>query len=129
METVEVYIGRHVVLDGEKWEDLAMKVVFNGEKLAVFDTGGKGNGTTHTLYRTLDMIADGDEVTPDNQYVVLSEMRYTTKGEKGHNKSVWLHTAREADFLPGGLYVDLGKLAGLSRPLTLKEALRKRIDG
>ena len=125
METVRLTVGsicsNH---SGLVFEDSRREVAFEGDELASLCTPGKGRdgrptdtrGRDETLYRTA-----GD---PER---LLAHVHSWSQWQ-GEPTIDTLTEVTPAMLDPGGLFEMLGLQAGLSRPLTLDEAL-ERMDG
>ena len=110
MGTIEVYVGEVVALRNGTQQDTRRKVVFEGEKLGErTEYRTDTRGTTETPYRT----SKGD-------LVVHIENWSKWQGEPNTETLV---KATEDDLQPGGRFYSLALACGLSRPMTLEEAL------
>lgn len=118
MAEIVVQIGTLEVLNGGRTQDMRQEVSFTGEKLAEWTeyTDGRNDsrGVTATLYRT-----------DDERLIVHVEEWSRWQGEPNE---YWLTEVQLADLQPGGDFQYLGAEAGLSRPLTLNEALERYQD-
>jgi hypothetical protein len=116
MEKVTVQVGSLAVLSNGARQDSRRPVEFVGEQLATRTEYGSGDhgltdtrGVTETLYKA-----------EDGRFIVYVEDWSRWQGEPNHYS---LREASAEDLGPGGRYEDLGREAGMGRPLTLDEAL------
>lgn len=117
MKTVKVLVGTIVAGSSGQVNDDQRAVEFEGEFLASHIQYGMGRhggitdsrGVTETLYRT-----------EAGQLVVLVRDWSHWQGEPDCAE---LREIAEADLAPNGEFERLGREAGMSRPLTLAEAL------
>ncbi|GIV77447.1 MAG: hypothetical protein KatS3mg050_1841 [Litorilinea sp.] len=111
MEEITLHVGTVTAPRGFV-QDHRRPVVFQGEELARLSwwTGNDDSrGMKQTLYRT-----------KDGRLVVYVEDWSRWAGEASH---YYLRQVEEADLDVGGEFEDLGREAGMARPLTLDEAL------
>ncbi len=118
MEKHKVYVGSRVSLGPGQVQDSLREVEFVGEVLCSRTTFGYDyrrncptgtRGTTQTLYRT-----------EDGRLVVHIEQWSRWRGEPQVYR---LAEISLDDLQPGGPFEQLGRAAGLARPLTIAEAL------
>lgn len=118
MDSITVLVGRIEALRNGATQDLTREVQFEGEELATYREYGTNDhgkltdtrGVAETLYRT-----------SDGRLVVHIEDWSHWQGEP---TTYTLQEVAEEDLAgPQALYEGLGIEAGLSRPLTLDEAL------
>ena len=117
METIKVYVGSVVVMNGGAQQDTRRAVEFEGEKLAQVTEYGEGRnggltdtrGTTETLYKT-----------SDGRLVVHVDDWSRWQGEP--NTETLVEVTVE-DLGPDGEHWQLGEKAGFGRPMTLDEVL------
>ena len=111
MEEITLYVGTVTAPRGFV-QDRRRPVVFRGEKVAELSwlTGNDDTrGVNQTLYRT-----------EDGRLVVYVEEWSRWQGEPSRYR---LYQVTEVDLDVGGEFEDLGREAGMARPLTLDEAL------
>jgi len=119
MNQITVTIGRVVSIgSSSRQQDDTREVQFEGEQLAIHTDYGSNPrsgrptdtiGVTRTLYRA-----------QDGRYLVYIE---DWSHWVGSTNTYQLVEVKQADLGPTGPYALLGQEAGLSRPLTLDEAL------
>ena len=118
METITLSIGTVVAGSSGQVNDDTRQVEFEAEELASrteYGTESDGvsitdtRGVTETLYRTAD-----------NRLIVHVNSWSRWQGEPDN---LYLETVTADDLGPTGRFAQLGQEAGMSRPLTLDEAL------
>ena len=117
MATISLKVGTYSVGNGGIVQDATRPVEFEGDQVAEVRSYGTDRvgspsdtrGTTETLYRA----ADGG-------LVVYVEAWSNWQGEPNHYN---LYPVTELELGVNGRFEDLGREAGLGRPLTLEEAL------
>jgi hypothetical protein len=130
MDKIKVSIGSVVTGNSGQTNDTRRVVLFEGERLAEYTKHDPGparrtfgtrgvristRGVTQTLYRTAD-----------DRLVVHEDDSSHWEGEP---KTETLHEVTIEDLGPTGRFADLGKQAGMNRPLTLDEALQAQEGG
>jgi len=117
METIKVYVGSVVAMNGGVQQDTRRAVEFEGEELGRLTVYGEDprrgtitdtRGTTQTLYKT----ADG-------RLVVHVDEWSRWQGEPNTETLVEV----TEDLGPDGEHWQLGEKAGFGRPMTLDEVL------
>jgi len=106
MATVRVRVGSYIHGAGGVTEDMRQFVAFEAEELGSY-TASHPSGMTQILYQI-----------PDGSYVVWEEELGRCDGDY-----TCLIKVEQGDFEPRGYFSRLAQQCGLTRPLTLEEAL------